>query len=165
EGREATTGGEGELCIRGPGVMQGYWNRPDQNETAFIEMGVGPAYYRTGDIVVEEASGDYRYLGRLDRMVKKRGYRVELGEIEACLHGHPQVAEAAVIALEDPETGVTVHAHLAARNEEKLSVIALKRFCGERLPSYMIPDRFAFHRILPKTSTDKIDYQTLKQET
>lgn len=163
-GREVERGREGELCIRGPGVMQGYWNRPELTQAAFIEVGEGPPYYRTGDIVLQEPSGHYRYVARLDRMVKRRGYRVELGEIEACLHGHAQVAEAAVIALDDPERGLMVHAHLAARGEEKLSVIALKRFCGEHLPNYMIPDRFVFHPALPKTSTDKIDYQTLQRE-
>lgn len=163
EGKEVSPGSEGELCIRGSGVMSGYWKRPELSEAAFIPFGEGAPYYRTGDIVVEESSGDYRYVGRRDRMVKKRGYRVELGEIEACLYRHPQIAEAAVIAHQDPEAGVSVLAHLAAKADEKLSIIALKRFCNENLPAYMVPDRFQFHPFLPKTSTDKIDYQTLKK--
>jgi acyl-coenzyme A synthetase/AMP-(fatty) acid ligase len=113
-------------------------------------------------VVVEEEGGVYRFVGRRDRMVKKRGYRVELGEIEACLYRNPKVAEAAVVALEGEE-GVKIRAHLAPRSGEKLSVIALKRFCAENLPGYMVPDVFSFHEALPKTSTDKVDYQTLKR--
>ena len=159
--RPLADGEEGELCIRGPGVMQGYWNRPDLTEGVFASIGDGAAWYRTGDVVVAEPTG-YRFVGRRDRMVKKRGYRVELGEIEACLYRNPKVAEAAVVAL-DGDEGVKVRAHLAARAGEKLSVIALKRFCAENLPGYMVPDGFTFHEALPKTSTDKIDYQTLER--
>jgi len=160
--RPVAAGEEGELCIRGPGVMQGYWNRPDLTEGVFAQVGGGSPWYRTGDVVVEESGGIYRFVGRRDRMVKKRGYRVELGEIEACLYRNPKVAEAAVVAL-DGEDGVKVRAHLSARDGEKLSIIALKRFCAEQLPGYMVPDAFKFHEALPKTSTDKIDYQTLKR--
>lgn len=160
--RPVEAGEEGELCIRGPGVMQGYWNRPDLTAGVFTDIGDGAPWYRTGDVVVEEPGGVYRFVGRRDRMVKKRGYRVELGEIEACLYRHQKVAEAAVVAR-DGEDGVKVRAHLAARDGEKLSIIALKRFCGENLPSYMVPDAFTFHEALPKTSTDKIDYQTLER--
>ena len=67
----------------------------------FVTVGAPPAYYRTGDIVREEPDGNLRYLGRRDRMIKKRGFRVELGEIEACLYRHPEVSEAAVVALPD----------------------------------------------------------------
>jgi amino acid adenylation domain-containing protein len=160
EQRAMAAGEEGELWIRGPGVMQGYWNRPDLTEGVFGRIGDGAPWYRTGDVVVEGPGGVYRFVGRRDRMVKKRGYRVELGEIEACLYRNPKVAEAAVVALAG-EDGVKVRAHLAARDGEKLSVIALKRFCAENLPGYMVPDGFTFHDALPKTSTDKIDYQTL----
>jgi amino acid adenylation domain-containing protein len=162
EGRPVAGDGEGELCIRGPNVMQGYWGRPELTEKAFLRVGDGAPYYRTGDLVAPEADGNLRFLGRRDRMVKKRGYRVELGEIEACLYRHPSVAEAAVVALQDDADGVRIHAHLAGRSGERPSLIALKRFCAEHLPLYMVPDVFAFHAALPKTTTDKIDYQRLK---
>ncbi len=149
-------GEEGELCIRGSNVLLGYWNLPEQTEKAFTGD-----YYRTGDIVVSEPDGNLRFVGRRDRMVKKRGFRVELGEIETSLYGHPEVKEAAVIALPDDDAGVSVHAHLSLKTEKKLSLIGLKKFCSERLPVYMIPDKFSFHSELPKTSTDKIDYQKL----
>ncbi len=156
-------GEEGELCIAGRGVMQGYWSLPEQTERAFFADADGTRWYRTGDVVVESPSGCYVYRGRRDRMVKRRGYRVELGEIEAGLYQHPSVREAAVVALPDEEAGVRVVAFLSAREARHPSMIEMKRFCSERLPLYMIPDRFSWHDALPKTSTDKVDYQQLKE--
>jgi amino acid adenylation domain-containing protein len=167
QGHEVLLGQEGELCISGPGVMQGYWNLPERTARAFLVDASGERWYKTGDIVVQEhraADGDYVYMGRRDRMVKKRGYRVELGEIEAGLYRHPAVKEAAVVALSDDENGVRVKAFLSCKEAEKRpSLIELKRFCAENLPIYMVPDLFAFQEVLPKTSTDKIDYQRLKE--
>jgi acyl-coenzyme A synthetase/AMP-(fatty) acid ligase len=112
--------------------------------------------------VVEDGNGDLIYRGRRDRMIKKRGYRVELGEIEACLYRHPSVKEAATIATTDEENGVRVKAFLSTHDGNRLSLIALKQFCAEHLPPYMVPDDFSFQPALPKTSTDKVDYQRLK---
>lgn len=95
-------------------------------------------------------------------MVKRRGYRVELGEIEACLYRHPGIREAAAVALVGDE-GVRIKAHLSVAGGKKLSLIELKTFCSRHLPLYMVPDAFAFHEALPRTSTDKVDYQALKQ--
>jgi amino acid adenylation domain-containing protein len=159
-GDPVPAGGEGELLICGPNVMQGYWNLPEQTERAFLERD-GARWYRTGDLVVEEPDGNLRYVGRRDRMVKRRGYRVELGEIEACLYRHPDVVEAAVVARPDPDAGVRITAHLATRSGQRLSLIATKQFCSQHLPLYMIPDALRFHDSLPKTSTDKVDYQKL----
>jgi amino acid adenylation domain-containing protein len=156
-------GGEGELCIAGPNVMVGYWELPEQTANGFIDGARGQRrWYKTGDIVVQEPNGDYRYVGRRDRMVKKRGYRIELGEIESSLYRNAEVREAAVIALADEAAGVVIKAHLSTRDGKRLSLIALKTFCSQHLPLYMIPDAFVFHETLPKTSTDKIDYQRLK---
>ncbi|HEY4245801.1 MAG TPA: amino acid adenylation domain-containing protein [Lacunisphaera sp.] len=163
ENRIVQVGAEGELCIAGPNVMQGYCNLPDQTIRGFLpDDGTGKRWYKTGDIVVDESQGIYRYLGRRDRMVKKRGYRIELGEIEASLYRHASIREAAIIALPDNVVGMKIVAHLSLRDEKRPSLIALKTFCSQHLPLYMIPDAFVFHHILPKTSTDKIDYQTLK---
>lgn len=159
--RPAPPGVEGELCMGGPGVMKGYWGNAELTEKAFATVD-GVRWYRTGDIVSRDAEGQWVYRGRRDRMIKKRGYRVELGEIEACLYQHPNVREAAIVAIPDEAAGFMVWAHLASRDGQKISLIALKKFCSERLPLYMIPDKFQFHEALPKTSTDKTDYQRLK---
>lgn len=162
DGLEVAPGQEGELCIHGPSVTQGYWNSPERSDQAFLPATQhGQGWYRTGDIVTAEAN-TLIFLGRRDRMVKKRGYRVELGEIETCLYRSENILEVAVIALTDEDGAVTIRAHLATKDGERLSLIKLKQFCGTHLPIYMIPDTFMFHDSLPKTSTDKIDYQSLK---
>ncbi len=160
-GREVDKGGSGELCIAGPSVLRGYWGAPELTDRAFLVDSSGRRWYRTGDIVSADEHGNYKYLGRRDRMVKKRGYRVELGEIEACLYRHAEIAEAAVVAIPHDVHGLLVNAHLVIRGGERLSLIRLKQFCSEHLPGYMVPDQFTFHRELPKTSTGKVDYQTL----
>jgi amino acid adenylation domain-containing protein len=162
EGRPVPPGERGEMCVAGPAVMQGYWNLPEQTARAFWLID-GERWYRTGDVVLEGADGNYIYVGRRDRMVKRRGYRVELGEIEAALYRHPAVKEAAVVALPDEEGGVRIRAFLSCGPGRRPSIIDMKRYCVEALPPYMIPDVFTFLDALPKTSTDKIDYQTLKQ--
>jgi acyl-coenzyme A synthetase/AMP-(fatty) acid ligase len=162
-GREVAAGEEGELCIAGRGVMQGYWGLPEQTTRGFLVDGEATRWYRTGDIVLESAPGQFTYRGRRDRMVKRRGYRVELGEIESVLYQHPLVKEVAVVGLPDEESGVRITAFVSTGQSPPPSLIQMKRFCSERLPLYMIPDRFYWHDALPKTSTDKIDYQRLKE--
>jgi len=159
-GTEVVRGAEGELCIAGPSVLKGYWNLPENTAKAFL-AGRDTRWYRTGDIVVELPDGNYKFLGRRDRMIKKRGYRIELGEIEVALYRHPAIKEAAVLAFPDID-GVPVKAFTSSRDGSKLSVIELKKFCSENLPLYMVPDLFCSLESLPKTSTDKIDYQKLK---
>jgi len=96
-------------------------------------------------------------------MVKRRGYRVELAEIEAALNRHEHINEAAVVALPDPDSGVLIKAFVSWTGETKPSLVALKSFAAGNLPNYMVPDRFTVLAELPKTSTDKIDYQKLKE--
>jgi amino acid adenylation domain-containing protein len=163
DGRDAPDGAEGELCISGPGVMQGYWGLAELNERAFFVDAGGIRWYRTGDVVQLDADGNLRFQGRRDRMVKKRGYRVELGEIESALYRHPDVREAAVVAVPNDD-GLCVRAVLSTKDGKRLSIIALKQFCVGQLPRYMVPDAFAFVDALPKTSTDKVDYQTLMEQ-
>jgi amino acid adenylation domain-containing protein len=162
-GAPVPRGAEGELCIAGAGVMQGYWALPEQTARGFNVEPDGTRWYRTGDIVTEAEGGCYTYRGRRDRMVKRRGFRIELGEIEAGLYRHPAVKEVAVIALPSEEAGVTIIAFIAWQGDRKPSLIEIKRFCAEALPLSMMPDRFSWHDALPKTSTDKVDYQRLKE--
>jgi amino acid adenylation domain-containing protein len=162
EGQNVEIGNEGELIATGPGVMQGYWNLPERTANAFLIDSSGQRWYKTGDVVVQDEEGNYLYVSRRDRMVKKRGYRIELGEIEAGLYRHPAVKEVAVVALQN-EDGVKIQAFVSHHKDSRPSVIELKQFCVQNLPAYMIPDLFSFLDTLPKTSTDKIDYQKLKE--
>jgi len=162
QGVDVPSGSEGELCIAGRGVMQGYWAMAEQTAKSFFKGADGTPWYRTGDIVTDDGAGCFTYLGRRDRMVKRRGYRVELGEIESGLYRHVGVREAAVVAFADDDAGVSIVAFLSSRETKRPSLIEMKRFCADNLPLYMIPDRFTWLETLPKTSTDKVDYQQLK---
>lgn len=153
-------GSIGELLIAGPGVMLGYFGRPDLTASAFLDDPDGTRWYRTGDLVADGGDGAYRFHGRRDRMVKKRGYRIELGEVESALHRHEGVERAAVVARSGEE-GVSIAAYVAMKPDRKGSIIAMKRHCTLYLPHYMIPDTIAFVPALPSTSTGKVDYRRL----
>jgi amino acid adenylation domain-containing protein len=157
-------GEPGELLVSGPNVMQGYWNLDEQNQRVFVTDEAGRRWYRTGDIVTEDDRAEYRYLGRRDRMVKRRGYRVELGEIEAALARHPQIKEAAVVAVPDKDSGVKIAAFVSCQDGAPLTIIGLKKLSSESLPPYMIPDAFKVVSALPRTSTNKVDLQALKAQ-
>ena len=154
----------GELLMAGVSVMRGYWNMPEQTAAGFLDDGER-RWYRTGDLVID--TGDERgflFRGRKDRMIKKRGYRVELGEIETCLNAHEKVREVGVVAVPDDDRGMMVTAFLGAPEGDRPGVIALKTHCARTLPLYMVPDRFVVLDALPRTSTDKVDYQRLKEQ-
>jgi amino acid adenylation domain-containing protein len=164
DGRDVDGGREGELVISGPNVMLGYWNLAEQNARAFLVDADGGRWYRTGDVVIDEGGGRYRYLSRRDRMVKRRGYRVELGEIEAGLMRHADIREAAAVAVPDAASGVRVVAFISCQPGRPLTIIALKGLASRQLPPYMVPDEFVVLEALPRTSTDKVDLQALKAE-
>jgi amino acid adenylation domain-containing protein len=161
DGGDVPHGEEGLLYIAGPSVFAGYWNRPAENAACFVERD-GRQWYNTGDVVREDPRDGYIYLGRRDRMVKRRGYRIELGEIERALYQHDRIAEAAVISVSDP-AGVKIIACLSVKGSERPTVIELKAFCAQNLPAYMSPDVFRFVEALPRTSTNKVDYQSLQR--
>jgi amino acid adenylation domain-containing protein len=160
DGREVAPGTLGELLIAGPGVMRGYFGRPELTAAAFLVDDDGARWYRTGDLVRDIGGGCFQFHGRRDRMVKKRGYRIELGEIESALYRHTGVDRAGVVARSG-EVGVSIAAFIALKPDQKRSIIAMKRHCTDYLPHYMIPDTITFLDDLPATSTDKVDYQRL----
>jgi acyl-CoA synthetase (AMP-forming)/AMP-acid ligase II len=163
--RDAVTGEEGELYVSGGSVMKGYWNLAERTAQAFMTEEDGTRWYRTGDVVRDSGDGLFEFLGRRDRMVKRRGYRVELGEIEMALYQHPNINEAAVVAVPDDSDGIHIRAFVAWTAGARPSLIDIKGFCSQNLPLYMIPDQFVFESSLPKTSTDKIDYQKLMESS
>lgn len=160
ENQQVNTGDEGLLYIAGPSVFSGYWARPTETAAVFIER-EGVRWYNTGDVVREDAKDGFIYVGRRDRMVKRRGYRIELGEIENALYRHPAIQEAAVISAPHPESGVRIICYIAAPGDSQPSIVEMRTFCNQNLPSYMNPDVFIFVDSLPRTSTNKINYQAL----
>jgi acyl-coenzyme A synthetase/AMP-(fatty) acid ligase len=145
DGTVGQPGDEGELVVDGPTVMLGYWGHQPQR---------GP--YRTGDIVRVLADGSFDYAGRRDHMVKVRGHRIELGEVEAALNAHPDVAEAAVVVTE-AGMAARLTAVIVAGPQRRPGVLGLRQHCARRLPTYMIPDDIRFVAELPKTRNGKVD--------
>jgi amino acid adenylation domain-containing protein len=160
DGREVGAGGEGVLHISGPSVFAGYWNRPLETAAVFLDRD-GVRWYNTGDVVRFDPAEGFTYVGRQDRMVKRRGYRIELGEIESALYAHPRLREAAVVSMPDADAGVKLIAFVSPHDAPPPSIVELKTFCATKVPAYMSPDRFVFRDRLPRTSSDKIDYQAL----
>jgi amino acid adenylation domain-containing protein len=159
-GNPVAPGQEGLLHISGPPVFIGYWALDMPN----FMVRDGIRWHNTGDVVREMEGEGFVYVGRRDRMVKRRGNRIELAEVERCLFRHPELAEAAVIALSDSQEGKRILAVLVAKKETRPSIIELKTFCNQHLPDYMNPDDFVFASSIPRTSSNKIDYQALIRE-
>jgi L-proline---[L-prolyl-carrier protein] ligase len=167
-GTRAEVGEVGELYVRGPTVMQGYLGDEERTALRLVEdpfSGIlHQLVYRTGDLVRELPGGDYQFLGRRDSQIKSRGYRIELGDIESALGAHPAVLECAVVAVPDDLVSNRLEAFVSARVGTEVSKAELVSFCAERIPQYMIPERFEFPEALPRTSTGKIDRSRLAAE-
>lgn len=158
-------GEEGELYIHGSTVALGYWGDDDRTKERFVTDPRQPPsttkVYRTGDSVRLDESGNYVFAGRKDHMVKSRGYRIELDEIELVLNGHPAVKQAVVLAIPDEIIGNRIMTIVATVAGACLADSELIDFCTYRLPKYMIPEIFRFSDSLPTTSTGKIDRKAL----
>lgn len=152
---------EGELLVSGPQVFAGYWNRPEKTAEVFSAPN-GRRWYRTGDRVYRDADGVFFFRGRIDRMIKKRGYRIEPGEVEAAVMRHSQVLECAVLEGKDADGYALLLAFVSAT--ASIGIGDLRDHCAALLPSYMLPDRLVLTGELPKTSTGKIDYATLRSQ-
>ncbi|MBE9066940.1 amino acid adenylation domain-containing protein [Leptolyngbya cf. ectocarpi LEGE 11479] len=160
-----SSGDVGELLVRTPTMMEGYWQRPDLNESAFYKAEVAnqtAVFYRTGDLVQQQPDGNYQFVGRKDRQIKTRGYRVELDEVEAALVGHPQVEEAAAYGVPVEAGGHQVEAAVILK--AGVSEGDLLRYVGERLPAYAVPRGVAIALTFPRTGTGKIDRRALQQQ-
>jgi amino acid adenylation domain-containing protein len=159
--RVSRPGDEGELYVRGPALMRGYWGQPDKTRKVLVLNPFQDAYdepaYRTGDLVTVDEQGNYVFLGRRDGMVKTRGYRVELGEVEAALYAHPAIREAVVLPMPDEILGSRLRAVISANGSGGLTRQEVLEHCLRRLPGYMVPDVVEFREALPRTSTGKVD--------
>jgi amino acid adenylation domain-containing protein len=158
----------GELLIRGPLVMRGYWARPDLSEKGFFRRQSFDRYedifYRTGDLVQLDPDGNFKYLGRKDRQIKTRGYRVELDEIEVALLSHEGVQEAAVYPVPDGEGSNLIEAAVIARPETPLETSELLDHVAGRLPPYAVPAKINIVTDFPRTSTGKINRRELQSQ-
>jgi amino acid adenylation domain-containing protein len=163
--RPVPLGTAGELFVGGAGLARGYLSRPALTAEKFIpdpfSSETGTRLYRTGDLVRRLPDGAIEFLGRLDHQVKVRGFRVELGEVEAALGTHPNVSQAVVAAHREQEDKRLVAYVVAGGAEESELTAELRRHLKERLPDYMLPARFVFLEEMPLTPNGKVDRRAL----
>jgi long-chain acyl-CoA synthetase len=159
DGRALPIGEAGELCVKGPQVMKGYWNRPD--ETAKVTTSDG--YFRTGDIAVLLADGQVKLVDRIKDMVLVSGFNVYPNEVEEVLVTHPGVLEAAVIGVPDEHSGEAVAAFVV-RKDPNVTEADIRAFCKDNLTGYKIPRRITFRDNLPKTPVGKVLRRALRDE-
>ncbi len=158
-GHDVPLGQPGEICIRGPQVTPGYWNRPE--ETAMAISGDG--FFASGDIGVMDARGYVRIVDRKKDMILVSGFNVYPNEIEAVVVGHPGVLECAVIGVPDPKSGEAVKLFVVKR-DHALTAEEMLRYCRERLTGYKMPREVEFRAELPKSNVGKILRRELRDE-
>lgn len=158
-------GTPGELIVNGSSLMKGYWDDPQKSARAIQKVildGQEDFFYCTGDLVVQRADGNIVYVNRRDNMVKTRGFRVELGEVETALYKHPAILKAAVVAVPDETVGHRLAAFIALQDGAILSPDEMDKHCSRFLPAYMIPEKTIFLPQLPLSANGKIDREKLK---
>ncbi len=151
-GQEVALGESGEVCVKGPQVMQGYWNQPEANAAAFTPDG----YFRTGDVGVITPEGFLRIVDRKKDMVIVSGFNVFPNEIEAVAAGCPGVAECACVGVPDEKTGESLKLFVVRTPGVSLSSEELVTHCRTALTAYKVPKLVAFVDALPKSTVGKI---------
>ncbi|MFZ6746595.1 long-chain-fatty-acid--CoA ligase [Undibacterium sp. JH2W] len=158
-GQPLPLGESGEIAIRGPQTMQGYWNRPD--ETAKVMTADG--YFKSGDIGIMEASGFIRVVDRKKDMILVSGFNVYPNEIEGVVASHPGVLECACVGVPDSNSGEAVKLYVV-RKDAQLTDVQLMSYCKEQLTSYKKPKYIEFRTELPKSNVGKILRRELRDE-
>jgi amino acid adenylation domain-containing protein/non-ribosomal peptide synthase protein (TIGR01720 family) len=168
DGSPVPAGAPGEIHLSGAGLGRGYLGRPDLTAGKFVPDPYGGLFgepgaraYRTGDLARFLPGGELQFLGRMDQQVKVRGFRVELGEVEAVLAAHPGVREAAVLPREDASGGQRLIAFAVPRRPGD-PLDDLRPFLAGRLPDYMVPSEIRLLEALPLGPTGKLDRRALK---
>ena len=159
-------GESGELLVRTPTMMRGYWQQPELNEQVFYRRpaagGTSDIFYRTGDLVQDRGDGVLMFLGRKDRQVKIRGYRIELDEVESVLAAHEQVEEAAAYVVAGSEDSETIQAAVILKTRQDGITDELRQHCAQQLPWYAVPESICLRESFPRTTSGKIDRRELR---
>lgn len=159
DGNEVPLGQPGEICAKGPQVMSGYWNRPE--ETAKVMTADG--FFRTGDIGVMDEKGYTKIVDRKKDMILVSGFNVYPNEIEEVIASHPGVLECAVIGIADSKSGEAVKAFIV-KKDPNLTAEDVIKFCQGQLTGYKVPKHIEFRADLPKTNVGKILRRQLRDE-
>jgi long-chain acyl-CoA synthetase len=159
-GQEVPDGEEGEIVLKGPQVMKGYYQRPEATEAAFTEDG----YFRTGDLGHRDADNYYYVSGREKDMILTGGYNVYPSEVEAVLYDHPEIHEAAVFGIPHDRKGETVAAALTTVGGSDLTAEAVKEYVLDEVAPYKHPRRVEIREDLPKTGSGKIRKVELREQ-
>ncbi|QUS41785.1 long-chain fatty acid--CoA ligase [Tardiphaga alba] len=159
DGNEVPLGEAGEICAKGPQVMAGYWNRPE--ETAKVMTADG--FFRTGDIGIMNADGFTKIVDRKKDMVLVSGFNVYPNEVEDVIASHPGVMECAVIGVPDAKTTEAVKAFIV-KKDPSVTAEDIIKFCGTQLTNYKVPKQIEFRDALPKTNVGKILRRELRDE-
>lgn len=151
DGATLPVGGEGELVVRGPQIMQGYWQRPEATAQALDDEG----WFRTGDVAIIQEDGYVRIVDRLKDMILVSGFNVYPNEIEDVVCSHPDILECAAVGVADAKSGEAVKLYAVSTNPQ-LDAQTLQQFCREQLTGYKVPKYIEFMADLPKSNVGKI---------
>jgi len=155
----------GELVCKGPNVIKGYWGQPEHTKEVFVEMD-GETWLRTGDLARMDEDGYFYFYDRKKDMIKYKGLQVFAREVEEVITSHPQVKEAGVIGVPDPEVGERVKAIVVLESEARgrVSEEEIMKYCSGKLASYMCPKIVEFRGEVPKTDIGKVSRRELREE-
>jgi long-chain acyl-CoA synthetase len=163
--QEQPPGEGGEIIVKGPAVMKGYWNMPTETANAIREGPDGePDWFFTGDIGYMDKDGYFHIVDRKKDMIIAGGYNIYPAEVEAVLYDHPKVLEAAVIGVPHERRGETVKAFVVLLEGEEATQDEIIAFCREHLAAYKIPRMVEFRKELPKSMVGKILRRELRQD-
>jgi len=157
--KEVPAPGPGELCIKGPQVMQGYWNRPDETEEVLRD-----GWLYSGDIAEVDEDGFFKIVDRKKDMIIVGGFNVYPRDVEEILYQNPKVLEAAVIGKPNPRSGETVKAFIVLKPGEKMDNDEINKFMRENLTAYKVPKEYEFVADLPKTMVGKVLRRALVEQ-
>ncbi|MBV9929244.1 MAG: long-chain fatty acid--CoA ligase [Acidobacteria bacterium] len=162
--REVPVGEEGELCIAGPQVMKGYWNRPDETAIALRQDAEGRTWLYTGDVARMDEDGYTYIVQRKKDMIIVSGFNVYPSEVEGVLYEHPAVMEAAVIGIPDAYRGEAVKACVVLKAGAAATPEELTEHCKRGLAEFKVPSKVEIRESLPKTAVGKILHRVLREE-
>ena len=163
--RELGPNEPGEIVMNAPQVFQGYWNNEEATKAAFTEID-GKPFFRTGDIAYYDENGYFFMVDRLKRMINASGFKVWPAEVEALMHGNPEIADVCVIGVTCPRRGETVKAVIVPQNIAKNEVTkhSIITWCKKHMAAYKCPTEVSFVEQLPKSGTGKVLWRELTEQ-